>query len=319
MNGHRLLQVVAGSHVFRVELEDSDMVFIHASPGTGTRATKVDVRSLLPGLLDESLFVAFTWSPEGLSLHVGIDGAGALLKSYETYLRVPKLWVDASGGVLEVGSEGVDVMGARVWVGGRQEAAPPALELWSDTRSWARRLLEDRRPESDYVHEVAAANAAFVCLVSGIEVYLQGRFVELEGEGIEPNFEAISRKLPREMKRTADAGPPCAQSLAAAMSFQDWAKAKSAYSSGYGIRFGKDLGLSGSQLERIQRLIRYRHRIIHVEPMAGLLNPAHSEEPPEFSNEAFVYQADSELSAFVDALHAATLRLRSATPDATGA
>ena len=86
---------------------------------------------------------------------------------------------------------------------------------------------------------------------------------------------------------------------------------KRAWNLGYEIRFGTDLELPSQLLERLQRLLAYRHRIVHVSPLIGLLNhPKVPPEDPEFSGPVFLEAAEKTFERFIEALHRRTLELR---------
>jgi len=99
------------------------------------------------------------------------------------------------------------------------------------------------------------------------------------------------------------------------INFQDFERCKSAYAAAYGIRVGRDLGVSSQLVVRLRKLIRYRHRIVHVSPLLGALNlPEVPPEQPEFSNRVFAEEAKASLNRFSGALHAHTLELRPPAP-----
>jgi hypothetical protein len=62
---------------------------------------------------------------------------------------------------------------------------------------------------------------------------------------------------------------------------------------------------------RLKKLIRYRHRIVHVSPALVLLNQTEvPPEQPEESSVALAGEAVTVLDRHIRALHAATLMLR---------
>ena len=77
------------------------------------------------------------------------------------------------------------------------------------------------------------------------------------------------------------------------------------------MKFG-DLKVPNTVLEELQWLIHYRHRIVHVSPLLGMLNDDRISqgESPVFANRQYGNKALSATSEFVGALHDATLRLR---------
>jgi hypothetical protein len=162
-------------------------------------------------------------------------------------------------------------------------------------------------------------------LVTGFETYCGERFVEIEGEGVPCDATAVLSRLGiREEREAIKAGQVPRRSLrprlaekspvpeiASRINFQSYDSCKRAYNAGYGLKFGEDLGVSGQLLERVQRLLLYRHRVVHGSPIAGMLNqPEAPPEELEFSNRAFAEGAQSAMDEFIRALHTATLGLR---------
>ena len=94
------------------------------------------------------------------------------------------------------------------------------------------------------------------------------------------------------------------------INFQNYQKCKLAYNKAYGIKFG-DIGLQSSTIEKIKKFILYRHRIIHVSALLGMLNQ--SEVPPDepaFPKKELAAEAIKEFDIFIQKLHEATLKLR---------
>jgi hypothetical protein len=325
--GSFLLEAVAGAHVFRIVREDADRFSaLHGSPGGGTWIATADLAALAPA---ESLEFWITWSPEHLSFFAGEAAAPRQKTTQAEGVRsATELWVDATGAVVEVATTGV--MGMRVAVGGAVVLSPPAIRLWADTQTAVQILLSGDSEES-FAFESVSANAALTMLITGLETYCQERFVELDHEGIPCDFIQVLRRLgtreerdavrrggvPRLIEDARARGTSPMPMLARRINFQDFQTCKRVYRVGYGLRFGEDLGCSGQLLERVQRLIEYRNRVIHVSPLLGLLNLQEAPpEEPEFAKRLFVEGAETTLSQFICALHDATLRLRP-TPSAS--
>lgn len=224
----------------------------------------------------------------------------------------------------EVGATDVAVLGARVFAGGSLVISPPAIELWRCTVV-AVDLLMTGESAAGYAYEPVLSNAVLSMLITGYETYCQQRFSEIEREGVPPDRKRLIQKCGTraqrdELKRgqlqavltaLSGAGPCMSSVMAERINFQDFERCKSAYAAAYGIRFGRDLGVSGQLIARLRRLIKYRHRIIHVSPLLGALNlPEVPPEKPEFSNKVFAEEAKATLDRFINALHARTLELR---------
>jgi hypothetical protein len=160
-------------------------------------------------------------------------------------------------------------------------------------------------------------------LMTGFETYCGRRFLELENEGIKPDYDALVDEFLSTTER--DRGDPAAILQEAKeknvspvailkqkkIDFGNWDQCKTAYNKGYAVKFG-GLKVANALLEELQRLIRYRHRIVHVSPLLGMLNEDRISEgeSPVFANRQYGDKAVSTTSEFVEALHKATLQLR---------
>ena len=134
-----LLQIVSGSIIFQLEL-DPDLIlhFIHSSPGTGTRDASISIEPLLGS---EAIWIALVWSPQETRLHVGGTGEGGQLLTGVGRPSKRQFRVDVDGAVHQIGDDGTDVMGVRVYSGGRLILQPTAREAWNDTTKAAQILL----------------------------------------------------------------------------------------------------------------------------------------------------------------------------------
>ena len=97
------------------------------------------------------------------------------------------------------------------------------------------------------------------------------------------------------------------------INFQNYDNLKRAFSGAYGLSLS-NIGLTSTRIARLKTFIKYRHVIVHVSPMLGMLNG--SDVPPnqpEFVNEALATEAISCFDEFVKALHRASLNLRPST------
>jgi hypothetical protein len=316
-----LAQIVAGAHVFRLAREDKERLSAyHSSPGSGTWVASIELADLPAA---ERLDFWLSWSPSSLRLIV-VDPASPADTAQAEGGPAPKaLWVAEDGAVVEAGSPGASVAGVRVYASGRELVSPPAIELWRDTLL-AFGVLISAESKEGYIFEVVSANAALGMLVTGFETYCERRFLELELEGITPDVQAVLKRVgtkeerdllthgqtPRVIADAAEAGQSALRAVSRRINFQDFDTCKRVYKRAYGVKFGSDLGVSSQLIERVRRLLSYRHRIVHVSPLIGLLNqPNVPPEDPEFSNHAFARSAASEMGEFVESLHAATLRL----------
>ena len=205
---------------------------------------------------------------------------------------------------------------------GEQVLTPPAIETWRDTLN-AMSIMQTASSPEGFLFEIVSGNLCLVILVTGFEAYCKSRFLELEDEGITPDYEALVRRFTSERERQngdpeiwlADAqdtgvSPTRFFVQSRKIDFQNYQQCNRAYSKTFGITFGTTLGIQNTSTDFIQQVIGYRHRIVHVSPTEGILNPteAHSSNPVFATNE-FVSRAMTVFDDFVQALHSATLRL----------
>jgi len=319
IRGGILLEVVAGSHVFRLERDEAFCLnFYHSSPGTGTRVATIALAEITAA---DPVFLAFTWEPSQISLSIGPKVEGGTLHRAEGTISPRQLRVGSDGSVLVLGDRGVSVVGTRIYVSGVPILLPTAIEVWDEVVQSANVLLEAIE-QGDHLREVVLSNSILTMLVTGFESYAKRRFVELEKEGITPDTEAlfsaifprsqIDHGLPRLLKAEAqDLHISVLEHIVEdrRINFQDYDQSKRSFKVAYGIRFG-DLALTSQHLNRLQQMIRYRHSIVHVSPLLALLNQdAVPPAEPEFSNSGLAAECIETFQAFIHALHGGTLQL----------
>ena len=162
------------------------------------------------------------------------------------------------------------------------------------------------------------SNLTISILLTGFEAYCKTRFLELEQEGIKPDMAALVSEFFSEKERDVIASEAEANHVSflqkiiekRRINFQNYKKCKRAYNKAYGLKFG-EIGIASNDLEFLQRLIKYRHRIVHVSPLLGMLNqPEVPPEEPVFSNKKLGNDALKCFNIFITKLHNATLRLQ---------
>ncbi len=320
----RLLQTVIGRHVYSLEYAPDEVQLIHATPGAGTWVATLPVADL-PNR--DSLRLVIAWSPEELRLSA-VDPEdstkGRIAHGERTGER---LQVGADGASTFVGS---NTFGVRVRIDGHEVSSPSAIELWEATLEAVRVLLTGTSDEG-FLHEVVTCNAALGMLVTGLETYSQGRFVEIEGEGVpvdalkflkrfgsaEERAEMRAGRSPEAAGLTPGESLDRAAVLVGRVNFQNFDALKRAFAKGYGLRLGVDLSISSQLLERVQTLLGYRHRIVHENPMLAIFNniPGVLDTDWEWSSKTFGGVTAQEMNEFVVALHAGTLTLRPSRPN----
>jgi len=315
-----LVEIPSSGHLFRIE-RDEDLIlhFFHSSPGTGTRVASIDLKKVPPS---DTVFLAFTWSPKEINFHLGPQVPGAELVSSKGVLSKRQLRIGTDGSIYEIGGPGIEIMGAPFYKGGKPILQPTAIDAWKETIK-ATEILDTGKSDQGYIFETAVTNLTLAVLVTGFEAFTKKRFLEIEQEGIEPDINAVVNSFfPRKerdagisemLKSEAEDAQKTVLKLIVdrdSINFQNYQKCKLAYNKAYQIIFG-DLGLQSSTLEKIKKYILYRHRIIHVSALLGMLNQA--EVPPDepvFSKKELAAGAIKEFDNFIEKLHEATLKLR---------
>lgn len=311
-----LWEISAGAHAFMIDRSEQFTVrAFHSSPGTGTRVAEIDLKALTP---DEQVTFVFTWSPEATTFWMGA-AAGTDVVSAEGGPSAMQLAVGKGGSIYRIGDVGIKVEAVFVNQGGTMDLAPSAIEAWHHILGGIDTI--GRPSDGDFQYEVAVSNLSFVLLVTGFETYCRTRFLELPKEGLEPDYDRLAQEFLRVYQRDSDGGWTqfesdaaeqgvlLAEAFAELINFQNWERAKAAYSRGHGLLFGH-LGVDAQTLERVQRVISVRHRVVHDSPFLPILNPETA--PPDeiqFANFEAVARATADMSQFVDALHEATLRI----------
>lgn len=317
-----LLEIATGSIIFILERDpDLNIHFIHSSPGTDTRIASVDIEPLKDS---EAVCIALVWSPEETRLYVGGLGGSKQFLSGQGIPSQRRFQVGTDGAIYEIGGEGVDVRHVRIFKGGQLVLQSTAIETWNDTVEAIKVFLTSSLPASDFMFETICTNMTISMFVTGFETYCKRRFFELEDEGINANFGGLAREFLSKAER--DRGEPHAIEQDAStegisptrkllnqnrIDFQNYDRCKTAFNKGYGIKFGEDIGVTNILLEEIQRIIGFRHLIIHVSPLMGMLNMEHvPPEEPVFAKKQYAEEALNTFNDFIQGLHNATLRLR---------
>tara|TARA_Y100000588_G_scaffold120995_1_gene132430 strand:- start:377 stop:1450 length:1074 start_codon:yes stop_codon:yes gene_type:complete len=317
--GGAILEVPTGEHLFRLERDkDCCINFYHSSPGTGTRVATVDLNELLPA---PAVFIAFSWTPSEIKLHVRPKTDGAELVSVTgSASQQREFRVGKDGKVYQIGGHGLDFMDVNFYQAGQPILLPTAKNAWEETIS-AIEVLSTGESNQGYTFEVVVTNLTLAILVTGYEAYSKKRFLELEQEGIIPDTNSIIEAFyPKKEagiatsleSKAKEKGISLLQYVVSrrVINFQSYEQCKRAYKEAYGIKFG-NLDLESDTLKDLKSFISYRHKIVHVSPSIRMLNPEKAPpEKPVFPNKKTGENAKTCFTNFIDALHNATLLLR---------
>ncbi|MFH1295246.1 MAG: hypothetical protein ABIH84_01565 [bacterium] len=289
VKGGIIFELAAGKHYFRLERNDNaEVLYYYSSPGTGTRVASIDLKKMKPS---NKVFFAFTWSPEETNLHIGSKIEGGKLFSAKGKISNKKFQVGEGGHVVQIGDEGMEVMGIRVNTGGKQIIKPTAISAWTETKK-AIGILSKGESKEGYIFDTVKANLSIVMMVTGFEAYCKTRFQEIEDEGIQANYEKIEEKLSKVKENFQDFNGYC----------------KNIYKYGYGIKFSELV--NSQEFFSLKRLFIFRGRIVHVSPLIGAVNELESpREKPVFST-SIVCESFELFDKFINKLHSETLKLR---------
>ena len=315
-----ILQIVSGSHLFRIERDNQMIIrFFHSSPGTGTRVAEIDLKSIHPAA---TVFMVFTWEPENITFGLGPKTEGGQLVQVNGQYSLRQFRIGTDGSIFQIGDNGVDVMGTRVFIGGRPVLVPTALENWGEVISAVKVLLQGTS-NAGYIFDVAICNTVLIMLVTGFESYCKGRFIELEQEGVIPNigmlissfFSLRQRKngfvdtIKEDAQQESESFIEYVVDRRSIINFQDYDNAKKAFNKVYRIKFG-ELGISSQELEHLQNLIHFRHLIVHISPLLTILNqPIVHPNKPVFANRELAVSSIILFDTFIKTLHQSTLKL----------
>jgi len=315
-----LIEIPAGGHLFRLDrTADRVLRFLHSSPGTGTRVACIPLGGL-PNF--DRAFLCFTWSPEEINFYCGPKDIESELLSARGVESKTAFLVARNGSVIQIGADSSQVMEVRVQLGGQQILAPTALNIWASTQETIK-ILWTGRSDQGFIFEVVQISGTLSMLVTGLENYAKTRLLEIEAEGIEADwaeiFKSFASKAERESNRLEELRAEAivnGQSILTAVvngtriNFQNYDDLKRVYRAAYGIKLG-EIGVDSQTLSELQELIGYRHRVVHVSPLLGMLNSDRvPPEEPVFANRMLADRAVKCFSKIVEALHQATLELR---------
>jgi hypothetical protein len=314
--GKRIWSQKAGNAYYQLDFGEPGSVHLYRStPGTGTHLSAADITRL--GNPQRILF-SFNWSPTRLELRIQDDDDPELIATGEMQEPKKRFQVDKGGLVNEIGA---GVIRVETSIEGKPVLRATAIEAWTEIVRGVDLLLKARVKEGGADFATLAPNLALTTLVTGWESYGKRRFSELPGEGVPPDDDRLIKAFLS--KRERDAGVAeelrrkmrtgtVAEALAESgrISFQNYDDFKRAFSKGYGLSFGRDLGLPSDVLRSVKSGIGYRHRITHVSPFLMVLNIDRvPPEEPVGGNHDFAYAQIEAFDRVIRALHERTLRL----------
>lgn len=316
VRGAIIFEVVAGKHFFKLERTDDLLLrLFHASPGTGTRVSTIDLKGL--GRIVEA-FIAFSWSPDELSLYFGPRNPGDELISSRGVRSSAQFRIGDDGNVYRIGDDNIEVMDLKIMVNDQTVLQCTAIEAWKSMKRAISILLSERSDE-DYLREVVMANLCISMAVTGFEAYCKNRFIELESEGVRPNIKNLTEitfsksdrdaKLPEKKSNEATKnGKTFLRWIIdkRCINFQNFKDCSKAYKKVYGVEFSQ-IFPNAKKTKWLQNYITHRHSVIHVSADNAMLDLL---KPPVPINSSRSKEALDIFDEFIMALHEASLKIR---------
>ncbi|MGC8871224.1 MAG: HEPN domain-containing protein [Brevinematia bacterium] len=213
-----------------------------------------------------------------------------------------------------IGDEGVDVRVVYIKKETKPTVEPMAKELF-DFNIERINTIVNGCTLGDFLFESTCVQLDIVLLVSALETYLKKRFVELEHEGWDANFNALCNKIfsskYRERRKEEIEEKASSQGKSKLevlveefreMNFQDLDKCKRIYDSCYDIKINEIV--SSQLMEKVKHFITFRHKIVHSVGDLTILN--YDEIPmktPIFANEKILEEVRDTFVDFVKRVH----------------
>jgi len=315
-----ILEIETGSLYYRLERDENlNVQFFHSSPGSGTRVATVNISEIS---YSPVVMIFLIWSPNELRLSIGTTTGEKKILNGEGVVSMKQFRITPDGKVIQIGDDNVEVSQIEIYAKGKPYLQPTAIEKWKNNVEAITILLKGESREEDRRFNTVVANMALVMMVTGFESYCKRRFLEMEGEGIKPDFETLienfSSKIEREnqikeliIEESIDkkVSPTNIIINQKRIDFQNYSRCKTAFKKGYNISFSEDLGLKNTEIEKIQKVIRYRHRIVHYSIFEGLFNIDEHNAKPIFATKEFAIESLNLFDSFLESLHKQTLKI----------
>src|SRR3989339_500033 len=192
-------QVVAGEHIFIIVFSDDKYTldFYYSSPATGTRKASLNTSDILKVLKSSNMeaIIGFSWTPQEMSFSINSKNS-PLSFGTKGGESDKKFRVDKFGNIAEIS---ISTSNLYFYIDGKMNLSPTAIETWDDTIKTVKLIVEKGYLEDEFQYNASITNSIISMVVSGFEIYHQKRFLEIQGEGIEPNIislvnDAIAKK-----------------------------------------------------------------------------------------------------------------------------
>ncbi|MDD3855960.1 hypothetical protein [Sulfurimonas sp.] len=307
-------QVVAGEHIFIIVFSDDKYTldFYYSSPATGTRKASLNTSDILKVLKSSNMeaIIGFSWTPQEMSFSINSKNS-PLSFGTKGGESDKKFRVDKFGNIAEIS---ISTSNLYFYIDGKMNLSPTAIETWDDTIKTVKLIVEKGYLEDEFQYNASITNSIISMVVSGFEIYHQKRFLEIQGEGIEPNIislvnDAIAKKSKQTYKEELYAYTLEELVSKKKINFQNYDICTLAYDKCYGIIFGSFE--DSLALNSLQKYIKCRHQIIHVYPSFTCLNMKElPKEEPIMSNKETANNVIQTFDQFIKKLHVKTTELR---------
>ncbi|WP_318413005.1 hypothetical protein [Photobacterium leiognathi] len=290
----KIIEVVSRKKHILLEIDNQlNLNFYYSSPGTSTIIASLSLNSVKN---KREVNIIPSWNIDQVKLHIVfsednenqvISSNGVLSNKIFTVYGNEQV-MERSKGIenLYFVSQGCNII------------EPSAIETWDEVKS-SISILSDIKNESHKCENVIV-NLSISMIITGFETYCKKRFLEIEGEGKNPNLKSLVKQF---SPKNEDVSFTDLAMLR--INFQDFDKCKMAFNKAYGIKFG-ELLLKRNCIENIKKYIGYRHRIIHVSPSVHILNNKsfmNGESEPVIPTFILLKEIISDFDEFISKLH----------------
>lgn len=219
-------------------------------------------------------------------------------------------------------STDLEVFGFTLIEDGKRTTIPPAIEHWKKSMVTIE-ILQTGKSDGYAQYEFITTNLTIVILVTGFENYCKVRFMELERDKAKFEYDAILKECltkkdfeigyPKMIEERANENKITKiQQLIKEnrLRFQDYKQCRRMFEKGFGIKFD-ELGIVGTDIEKIKKNFGYRHRIIHVDPMLQPLNELELPRPDKviFPTRQYANETKDLFDRFIQTIHKKTIEL----------
>jgi hypothetical protein len=314
-----IFEQIAGAHYFGLH-RDAELLlhYFHSSPGTGTREAVVDLKQISES---EKIRIIFTWNPDEITIDAvtRVDGEVTSVSGNSAESPV-NVRIGKDGNVYWSAKHGETIMQLQLNVGGQEVLHSSAIETWHETLS-AVDVLDKGESSDGFLFETVMTNMILSSLVTGFEAYMKKRFEELDAEGVEISEERLlefvcdDRDQPEHFKaeffkRAEEQSITLVQltNKERRINFQEYKTCKRVFRDVYGLTIVGDQ-ISSELVSRIKEYISYRHRIVHVSPMASVWNWREMPTKPVIPSKQIRSEVVDSFKAFIEGFHSRTLEL----------